>query len=34
MNKPLKLSLAILASCLTSLAFAADNATSMRGVDV
>jgi len=34
MNKSLKLSLAIAASCLTSLAFAADSATSMRGAEV
>ncbi len=34
MNKTLKISVAALAACLASLAFAADGARSMRGADV
>ncbi|WP_248595348.1 nitrate reductase cytochrome c-type subunit [Candidatus Accumulibacter phosphatis] len=34
MKHSLKLTIAIVASCLTSLVFAADATTSMRGIDV
>ena len=34
MNKTLKLTIAAVATCITALAFAADNTKSMRGIDV